>query len=153
MRQLDRILSTERPGKGIFATLLRVALAPDSGRFTAVRAGHPGMLVHTRDTVEWLEPAPGSALGLGATQWPVNELELPDGHGLLLLTDGLFEGHAGRGDERLGEEGLLELARSLAALPGPAFVDALIEQAENRARTHGGHTDDIAVVRVERSPR
>jgi serine phosphatase RsbU (regulator of sigma subunit) len=153
MRQLDRILSTERHGKGIFATLLSVALAPDSGRFTAVRAGHPGMLVHTRDTVEWLEPAPGSALGLGATQWPVNELELPEGHGLLLLTDGLFEGHAGRGDERLGEEGLLELARSLATLPGPAFVDALIEQAENRARTHGGHTDDIAVVRVERSPR
>jgi serine phosphatase RsbU (regulator of sigma subunit) len=153
MRQLDRILSTERPGKGIFATLLSVALDPDSGRFTAVRAGHPGMLVHTRDTVEWLEPTAGSALGLGAKEWPVNQLQLPEGHGLLLLTDGLFEGHAGRGDERLGEDGLLEVARSLAALPGTAFVDALIEQAENRARMHGGHTDDIAVIRVERSPR
>jgi serine phosphatase RsbU (regulator of sigma subunit) len=152
MRQLDRILSTERPGRGIFATLLSVALAPESGRFTAVRAGHPGMLVHARDTVEWLEPAAGPALGLGAKEWPVNQLELPEGHGLLLLTDGLFEGHSGRGDERLGE-GLLELARSLAALPGPAFVDALIGQAESRARMHGGLTDDIAVIRVERSPR
>ncbi len=153
MRQLDRILSTERPGKGIFATLLSVALAPDSGQFTAVRAGHPGMLVHGRDTVEWLEPPAGPALGLGATEWPVNHLELPEGHGLLLLTDGLFEGHAGRGDERLGEEGLLELARSLAALPGPAFVDALINEAESRARMHGDLTDDIAVIRVERSTR
>jgi serine phosphatase RsbU (regulator of sigma subunit) len=151
MRQLDRILTTERPGKGIFATLLSVALAPDTGHFTAVRAGHPGLMVHGRDTVEWLEPPAGPALGLGAKEWPVNHLQLPVGHGLLLLTDGLFEGHAGRGDERLGEEGLLQLARSLATLPGPAFVGALIEQAESRARLHGGLTDDIAIIRVERS--
>ena len=153
MRQLDRILSTERPSKGIFATLLSVALDPDSGHFTAVRAGHPGMLVHTRTTVDWLEPTAGSALGLGAKEWPVNQLQLPEGHGLLLLTDGLFEGHSGPGDERLGEDGLLEMARSLAALPGPAFVDELIGQAESGARIRGGHTDDIAVIRVERSPR
>ena len=46
MRQLERILLAERPAKGIFATLLSVAPAPDGPRFTAVRAGHPGMLVH-----------------------------------------------------------------------------------------------------------
>ena len=123
--QLERLLFAERPGQGIFATLLSVALAPDSLRFNAVRAGHPGMLVHGPDDVQWLEPPAGPALGLGAREWPVNELELPEGHGLLLLTDGLFEGHSGRGNERLGEDGLLELARSFAALPGRAFVDAL----------------------------
>jgi serine phosphatase RsbU (regulator of sigma subunit) len=153
MRQLERILFAERPAKGIFATLLSVALAPDSLRFTAVRAGHPGMLVHGPDDVRWLEPPAGPALGLGASEWPVNELELPEGHGLLLLTDGLFEGHSGRGNERLGEEGLLEVARSVAALPARAFVDALIGEAEARARAHGGLTDDIAVVRVERITR
>ena len=94
---------------------------------------------------------PGPALGLGGTDWPVNELELPAGHGLLLLTDGLFEGHSGAGNERLGEDGLLELARSRADLPGPAFVDALIDGAEERAGMHGGLSDDIAVVRVERT--
>jgi serine phosphatase RsbU (regulator of sigma subunit) len=78
-------------------------------------------------------------------------MELPEGSGLVLLTDGLFEGHSGRGAERLGEDGLLELARSLAALPGPEFVDALIDRAEARAQTHGGFSDDVAVVRVERS--
>jgi CheY-like chemotaxis protein len=151
MHQLERILLTERPAKGIFATLMSLAFAPDSLRFTAVRAGHPGMLMHGDGDVRWVEPPAGPALGLGAHEWPVNQLELPEGHGLLLLTDGLFEGHSGRGSERLGEDGLLELARSLAALPGAAFVDALIGEVEARARTHGGHTDDIAVVRVERT--
>jgi CheY-like chemotaxis protein len=153
MHQLERILLTERPAKSIFATLLSLAFAPDSLSFTAVRAGHPGMLVHGPGDVYWIEPPAGPALGLGAKEWPVTQLELPEGHGLLLLTDGLFEGHSGRGNERLGEAGLLELARSLAALPGAAFVDALIGEVEARARTHGGHTDDIAVVRVERIPR
>lgn len=150
MRQLDRILTTERPGRGTFATLLSVALEPDTGRFTAVRAGHPGLLLHGEGTVDWLEPPVGPALGLGAREWPVNELQLEEGHGLLLLTDGLFEGHAGSGEERLGEDGLLELARSVATLPGPDFVHALISQADARARPHGGLTDDIAVIRVER---
>ncbi len=79
------------------------------------------------------------------------QVELPEGKGLVLITDGLFEGHIGRGNERLGEAGLLELARSLAALPGRAFVDALIDAVEERAQSHGGIGDDIAVVRVERT--
>ncbi|MBU9766921.1 fused response regulator/phosphatase [Mycobacterium sp. TNTM28] len=153
MRQLDRILTTERPGPGIFATLLSVALEPDTGSYTAVRAGHPGMLVQGHGAVEWVEPTAGSALGLGASEWPVNRLQLPEGHGLLLLTDGLFEGHAGPGGSRLGEPGLLELARSLAARPGREFVGALIAEIESRARPHGGLSDDIALIRVERSPR
>ena len=63
----------------------------------------------------------------------------------------MFEGHSGEGNERLGEAGLLEMARSLASLPGPVFVDALVDGAEQRAHAHGGLTDDIAVVRVERT--
>lgn len=153
MRQLDRILTTERPGTGVFATLLSLAIDPDSGRYAAVRAGHPGMLGHGRNSVEWIEPPAGPALGLGAEEWPVNQLQLAEGQGLLLLTDGLFEGHVGAGDERLGEAGLLRVARTLAGLPGREFVDALIGQAETYAQPHGGLTDDIAVIRVERSPR
>ena len=65
MHQLERILFAERPAKGIFATLLSVALAPDGLRFNAVRAGHPGMLVHGDGDVRWLEPPAGPALGLG----------------------------------------------------------------------------------------
>jgi serine phosphatase RsbU (regulator of sigma subunit) len=150
MTQLERILSAERPGKGIFATVISVAMSPTDLGFAVVRAGHPGMLLHGPDTVEWLEPPAGAALGLNARSWPTNMLELPEGHGLVLLTDGLFEGHSGRGRERLGEQGLLELARTHASLPGDAFVSTLIDEVEKRAQSVGGISDDIAVVRVER---
>ena len=153
MRQLERILHAEGPGRGIFATMLSLAVSPDSPQVITVRAGHPGMLVHGPGTVDWVEPPAGPALGWGADGWPQHAMELPEGGGLVLLTDGLFEAHSGRGAERLGENGLLELARPLAALPGAAFVDALIDHAEARAQTHGGFSDDVAVVRVERSVR
>jgi serine phosphatase RsbU (regulator of sigma subunit) len=153
MRQLERVLHAERTETGVFATVLSVAIPPDGSPITALRAGHPGMLLHGTNTVEWIEPAFGPALGLHADDWPEHEMELPVEHGLLLLTDGLFEGHAGHGKQRLGEDGLLELGRSFAGLPGPAFVDALVDGAEERARAHGGLTDDIAVLRVERTDR
>lgn len=151
MRELERILLTERGSKGIFATVLSLAIPPTGSRFRSVRAGHPGMLVHGAGTVDWLEPPGGSALGLQSGGWEYHQVEWPAGSGLVLLTDGLFEGHSGQGNQRLGEDGLLELARAFADLPGPQFVDALIDEAAKRARTHGGLTDDIAVVRVERT--
>jgi CheY-like chemotaxis protein len=158
MRQLERMLHAERSDTGIFATVLSLAIPPsgppglaDSTRITAIRAGHPGMLVQGGGTVEWIEPPAGPALGLKSDDWPQHELELPVGHGLLLLTDGLFEGYSGQGIERLGEDGLLALARLHARLPGPAFVDALIDGAQELAQPRGGLTDDIAVLRVERT--
>jgi len=56
MMQLERILRAERPDSGIFASVISLAFAADSLRFTAVRAGHPGLLLHGPGTVEWLEP-------------------------------------------------------------------------------------------------
>ena len=109
------------------------------------------MLLHGPDSVEWLEPSVGPALGLNGYEWPLNILELPPDHGLVLLTDGLFEGRSGRGTERLMESGLLDVARSYASLPGPEFVNALIDDVERRAQSVGGISDDIAVVRVERT--
>lgn len=151
MTQLERILSTERPGKSIFATVISVAMSADGLGFDVVSAGHPGMLVHGPGTVEWLEPKVGPALGLYGHEWPLNRFDLPPGHGLVLLTDGLFEGRSGRGTERLGEAGLLEVARTYAHLPGREFVSALIDDVERRAQSVGGISDDIAVVRVERT--
>ncbi len=151
MGQLERVLRSERAEIGIFATVLSLEIAPDSPRVTAVRAGHPGMLLQSGGTVDWIEPPGGPALGLRATDWPRTDVELAVGQGLLLLTDGLFEGYSGRGIERLGEDGLLALARSHAHLPGPEFVDAVIDGAERLAQPRGGLTDDIAVLRVERT--
>jgi len=108
MRQLERILHAESPDRGIFATMLSLAVGPDSPRVITVRAGHPGMLAHGPGTVDWLEPPAGPALGWGGDDWPQYAMELPEEGGLVLLTDGLFEAHSGRGAERLGENGLLE---------------------------------------------
>ncbi|SOX52505.1 fused response regulator/phosphatase [Mycobacterium ahvazicum] len=151
MRQLERVLQAERAGSGVFATVLSLEIPPDTPRITCIRAGHPGMLRQDAGTAEWIEPPGGPALGLRADDWPQSELELPVGRGLLLLTDGLFEGYSGTGNQRLGEDGLLSLARDHAGLPGTAFVDALIDGAEELAQPRGGLTDDIAVVRVERT--
>lgn len=151
MRELDRILRTERAGSGIFATVMSLAIPPQGPQITAVRAGHPGMLLHHRGKVEWVEPPGAPALGLNSGDWVADRVDLPVGAGLVLLTDGVFEGHTGAGNERLGEQGLLEIARSIADLPGAAFVDALIDAAEHLAQAHGGISDDIAVVRVERT--
>jgi serine phosphatase RsbU (regulator of sigma subunit) len=109
------------------------------------------MLLQAGGTVQWLEPPGGPALGLGAGHWRQEELELRAGEGLLLLTDGLYEGYSGEGAQRLGEDGLLALARRHADRPGPAFVDALIDGAQELAQPRGGLTDDIAVLRLERT--
>ncbi|MDM4140808.1 MULTISPECIES: SpoIIE family protein phosphatase [Mycobacterium] len=151
MRQLERVLYSERTGTGIFATVLSLEISPDSPGMSVVRAGHPGMLLQAGGTVEWLEPPGGPALGLLAGDWPREELELRAGEGLLLLTDGLYEGYSGEGTQRLGEDGLLALARTHADRPGPAFVDALINGAQELAQPRGGLTDDIAVLRLERT--
>ena len=157
MRELERILHTERAGKGIFATVLSLAIPPEGSQIRAVRAGHPGMLLHGEGTVDWLEPPGGPALGLHSGEWEYHQVEWPEGTALVLLTDGLFEGHSGRGNERLGEEGLLELARSHAALPGPEFVDALINEAAQRRasarrtdRRHRGGPRGARKTRIER---
>jgi serine phosphatase RsbU (regulator of sigma subunit) len=159
VRQLEQLLHAERADTRTFATVLDLAIAPGSSRssgssrVTAIRAGHPPMLLHSGDRTRWVEPPGGPPLGVHYSDWPPYELELRDGEALLLVTDGLFEGHSGRGNERLGEDGLLELARGLAGLPGAAFVDALIDATEEAAAAHGGLADDVAVVWVERTRR
>ena len=67
MRLLERVLRAERTDTGIFATVLsraNPAGSPGDARITAVRAGHHGMLLQGADTVDWIEPLGGPALGL-----------------------------------------------------------------------------------------
>jgi len=146
---LEQMLVAEREGEHVFATLTHLAFAPDRRSVRILRAGHPGLLLRTVGGVELIEGEGGPALGLiPGLAWQEEEMLLPGGAGLVLFTDGLFEGRTGPGSQRLGEEGLLAMARDLAALPAAAFVDALIERTEAAASSYGGLADDVAVVHL-----
>ncbi|SFC68527.1 Serine phosphatase RsbU, regulator of sigma subunit [Nocardioides terrae] len=154
LRRLDEILAAERPEEHIFATLSCVSLSPDRRHARVVRAGHPGLMLRSGGCTEWIEVEGGPALGiLPDAEWPEHELVLPaDGWELVLFTDGLFEGHSGAGADRLGEDGLLAMARRIGTADAQEFVDALIGGAQEAAATHGGLDDDVAVLAMQWSP-
>jgi len=146
---LEQMLVAERESDSVFATLTHLSFAPDRRRVRMVRAGHPGLLLRTAGRVELIEADGGPALGLFPDlEWHEEELPLAARAGLVLFTDGLFEGRAGPGSERLGEERLVAMARELAALPPGPFVDALISRTEQAARRYGGLDDDVAIVHL-----
>ncbi|WP_086690554.1 PP2C family protein-serine/threonine phosphatase [Streptomyces recifensis] len=148
--RLEEILVAERARDEVFATLVSLSAVPGEHRATVVRAGHHGLLRRGTREVDWVEVPGGPALGLipGGARWPTAELPVPPGASVVLFTDGLFEGHVSRGPQRLGEEGLLELAREAAGLAPDEFVDRLIGEAEGLAEEQGGLADDVAVVHV-----
>ncbi|MBW1603725.1 SpoIIE family protein phosphatase [Streptomyces sp. JJ66] len=157
LRLMQELLVAERTRPEIFATVTTVELAPARGTARVIRAGHPPLFLRDADrgAVELLDPDTGPALGLLPEElavWPVRERPLPSAGALVLFTDGLFEGRCGPRGERLGELGLLELARDLAGLPGAEFVPALIHRTRSLSEEHGGHSDDIAVVHLEWKP-
>ncbi|MEC4019652.1 PP2C family protein-serine/threonine phosphatase [Streptomyces sp. H27-D2] len=149
---MEQILVAERSGPAIFATLTCLTRAAGADHANVMRAGHPGLLVRSPRTGVRLEEVPkGPALGLlpGAASWPVTPLRVPEGGALLLFTDGLIEGRVGEGPARLGERGLLDIARRHAGQSADSFVDGLIRCAENLAADGGGLADDIAVLHLE----
>jgi serine phosphatase RsbU (regulator of sigma subunit) len=150
---LEQMLVAEREGDRVFATLSYLALLPDRRRVRILRAGHPGVLRRVAGRVDLVEGEVGPALGLVTGHgWRDEEMPLPPGASLMLFTDGLFEGRTGPGSERLGEEGLVTMARELADRPAAAFVDGLIERVETATAPYGGLADDVAVVHLRWRP-
>jgi serine phosphatase RsbU (regulator of sigma subunit) len=153
-RLLEQMLIAERENERVFATLSYVAFPPDRRSARILRAGHPGLLLRTSGRVELVEGEAGPALGLvHGYDWQPAEMPLPAGAALVLFTDGLFECRVGPGSERLGEEGLLALARQLAGLPPAVFTDGLIERIYAAAAPYDGLADDVAVVHLGWRPR
>ncbi|TQM29483.1 serine phosphatase RsbU (regulator of sigma subunit) [Nocardia bhagyanarayanae] len=148
LRLLEQVLLAERTDRQTFATATSLVLDPRTRRVHVWRAGHPGMLRQRGDELHWLEVPGGPALGFlpGRAQWSSHEVDLPDDAGLMLFTDGLFEGRVGAGAERLGEQGLLELAGTVSAERTEPFVDELIRRVEELAGPAGGLDDDVAIL-------
>jgi serine phosphatase RsbU (regulator of sigma subunit) len=149
MGLLEQMLMAEREDDHLFATLTHLVFGPGQRSVRVLRAGHPGLLLRTPGHVDLVEGPAGPAVGLepGAS-WPEQELPLPPDSGLVLFTDGLFEGRVGPGSQRLGEEGLLAMARGLAMLPPADFVDTLLDTTEAAAAPYDGLADDVAIVHL-----
>ncbi|MFF6996370.1 PP2C family protein-serine/threonine phosphatase [Streptomyces sp. NPDC008313] len=154
IRLLEEIIRAERAADYIFATLTVVRFSKGRDQLRVIRAGHPGLLVSTPAGVELFEPPAGPALGLipGRAHWPETELPAHDIDAVTLFTDGLFEGVVAA-DRRLGEEGLLEVARRHRGLKGRPFVDAVVEEVAALTAAHGGLADDVAVLHLAAEAR
>ncbi|MEU7768432.1 fused response regulator/phosphatase [Nocardia sp. NPDC049190] len=148
LRLLEQVLLAERTGRQTFATVTSLVLHPGRRRARVLRAGHPGMLLRSDAGLAWVEVPGGPALGFlpGRAEWPVHELDMPEGCGLLVFTDGLFEGRVGTNPRRLGEQGLVEVARAIDVEDPEWFVDELIGRVESLAGATGGLDDDVAIL-------
>jgi serine phosphatase RsbU (regulator of sigma subunit) len=131
---LEQVLETERLENHLFATVCDVRLEPDRRRMHVRIAGHPAPLLR-HGTVRFVDDTlRGPPLGVFPERrhWDSATIELPTGWSLLLLTDGLYEGRTGRGDERLGIDEVPALVQEVWSRTTDleAVPEALVRHAE-----------------------
>ena len=154
---LSQLLEHERQDDTMFATLCMVSVTPDRATGWVRMAGHLPPLLVDRGGVRELPTLSAAPLGLSDVRdWPGTQVPLDGSWSILLFTDGLIEGRIGRGSERLGSEGLMDLIRNaLGSLPSPDGLgpgrlvdDQLLDQVIDRVRELNGRDldDDLAVL-------
>jgi serine phosphatase RsbU (regulator of sigma subunit) len=150
---LQEMLLHERHAEGVFTTLCMVTLDPDRAGATIRLAGHPPPLLLEGDEPRLLQVgAPGPPIGvLAGPTWPAARVALPASWAMLLYTDGVIEGRTPNGKRRLGDDGLVVLARDAlrdGAREPDAFVRHVVERAEE---LNGGPlVDDVALLLIAR---
>ncbi|MET8407618.1 SpoIIE family protein phosphatase [Streptomyces sp. NPDC005195] len=152
---LQQVLEHERESDEIFATLCTVDIAPDGRRAGLCLAGHPSPLIARPGRPAELLPYEngGPALGLlPGARWPRQQVELGGEWSLMLYTDGLIEGRIGEGNQRLGQDGMVNMVRRQLAegLEGEQLLRAAV--SEVRELNGGELTDDVAVLLLDRKP-
>ncbi|GAA1651281.1 PP2C family protein-serine/threonine phosphatase [Actinoplanes couchii] len=146
MRLLEQVLVAERPHDAMFATSCTVRISPDRSEAVIVSAGHPPPLIVTGKGACRAPVRSHLSLGMfpGRGRWQETTVSLPPGAGLLLYTDGIYEGFADDG-ARLGEDRFLDLASRLTPIGAPAdYLTALL--AEVQRHDIGRHGDDTALL-------
>ncbi|MFJ2392595.1 PP2C family protein-serine/threonine phosphatase [Streptomyces sp. NPDC087843] len=152
---LQQVLEHERENDEIFATMCTVDIAPDGRRAGLCLAGHPSPLIARPGRPAELLPYEngGPALGLlPGARWPRQQVELGGEWSLMLYTDGLIEGRVGEGNQRLGQDGMVDMVRRqlAAGLEGEQLLRAAV--SEVRELNGGELTDDVAVLLLDRTP-
>jgi PAS domain S-box-containing protein len=147
---LHRALLRQPPGADLCTACL-VTVAPESERLrlTVTLAGHPPpMLIDAHGAARQIG-RPGTLLGvLDPIEVAECAEELCPGETLLLYTDGIPE--AGRGEEALGEHGLIELCREAPRLTLARLLEHIEYAAQERAE--GSLRDDLALLGMRMRP-
>ncbi|MDG4762551.1 SpoIIE family protein phosphatase [Solwaraspora sp. WMMD406] len=146
MRLLEQVLVAERPHEAMFATACTMRVAPDRSTAVIVSAGHPPPLMITPGRAHPMPIRHHLGLGMfpGQGRWQESVITMPAGAGLLLYTDGVYEGFSQDGT-RLGERRFIEVASRLSTITEPEdFLTALL--AEVQRGGDGRHTDDTALL-------
>jgi serine phosphatase RsbU (regulator of sigma subunit) len=154
---LSQLLGHERQDDTMFATLCMVSVPPERSVGWVRMAGHLPPLLVTHDGVRELPTLSSPPLGLSDVRdWLGTQVRLEGSWSILLYTDGLIEGRIGRGSERLGSEGLMDLIRDIqrqGPFPGNADSqrptdDQLLDQVIDRVRQLNGKEldDDLAIL-------
>src|SRR6266851_637149 len=150
---LSELLEHERQDDTMFATLCMVSVAPGRRAGWVRMAGHLPPLLVNRDGVRELPTLSSPPLGLSEVRdWPGTQVPLDGSWSILLYTDGLIEGRIGKGSERLGSEGLMDLIRDAlrsvsqdgARPAGEELLDQVIDHV--RELNGGDLDDDLAVL-------
>jgi len=164
---LNQLLEHERQDDTMFATMCMVSVAPDRSDGWVRMAGHLPPLLVTRGGVMELQTPTSPPLGLGRVEhWPGTRVSLDGAWSVLLYTDGLIEGRIGKGSERLGSEGLMDLIRAVLRDAAPAagngasgvagrpadgvLLDRVIEQV--RELNGRDLDDDLAILALSYAP-
>lgn len=150
VRGVEQVLLAERHDDERFATIAMVSLNPALTQADVLLCGHPAPLLIRRRDVEELDGRSLPMLTLLHTRTvePFT-VDLSADWGLLLFTDGLFEGRATPGGK--ARFGVDELARQLRTLvsAGVARTDVAATLFAEAERCNGGPlTDDVAVLLV-----
>ena len=160
---LNRLLEHERQDDTMFATMCMMSVAPDRTAGWVRMAGHLPPLLVTRGGVLELQTPTSPPLGLGRVEhWPGTQVGLDGSWSVLLYTDGLIEGRIGKGSERLGSEGLMDLIRATlraggngeTGTAGALADDVLLDRVIEHVRALNGRDldDDLAILALAYSP-
>ena len=146
---LEDVLIRERRSEEIFAQASMLVVAADRRSATLWLAGHLPPLLIDPEPQQLDGDVSGPPLGLlppGA--WRGTRVGLPPEWRIMMYTDGLVEGRAGRGQGILGVPGLIRFVSSSRRLSGTrVLIDDILDRVQ---RAHGGAMpDDVAVVAMQ----
>ena len=149
---LESVVQDRRPSEGLFVTVVTGYFDADMEHMDYIGAGHPPPLLLPSCTPL---PLGGPPLGFGPlvrfSGQDVHTVTLGRETGVLLVTDGLFEGFTEPGSRRrVGYDSFVELVREqlLAAADDSEFLTVLADRLE---RMNGGPlSDDAAALLIVR---